>query len=127
MFKLFECSGINIYRYNLPARYGKRRERSADSGFDSVFSGRECCRSGGGAVRNTVSDGCRRAVAAAFRGGCMCRRIGGGHRCCSYSGEFRNPGWRQFRFHGQLFRGRLISAFIAMFILRSRSLFLISI
>lgn len=37
MFKLFECSGINIYRYNLPARYGKRRERSADSGFDSVF------------------------------------------------------------------------------------------
>ena len=66
MFKLFECSGINIYRYNLPARYGKRRERSADSGFDSVFSGRECCRSGGGAVRNTVSDGCRRAVAAAI-------------------------------------------------------------
>ena len=69
MFKLFECSGINVYRYNLPARYGKRRERSADSGFDSVFSGRECCRSGGGAVRNTVSDGCRRAVAAAFAAG----------------------------------------------------------
>ena len=38
MFKLFESSGINIYRYNLPARYGKRRERSADSGFDSVAS-----------------------------------------------------------------------------------------
>ena len=51
------------------------------------------------------------------------RRIGGGHCCCSYSGRFRNPVWRQFRFHGQLFRRRSISAFI----FRSRSDLLISI